>query len=198
MLLAPTQKAYAQICRLITTGRRLAAKGEYKLKRADFESGLDECLALWIPSPDPRLSVASWLKDLFRDRCWIGVELHRGADDAQSLSTLRRLSQSIGLPLLAAGDVHMHVRERRALQDIVTAIRHGCTLANAGHRLFANGERHLRSLEDLAAVYPANLLEETVRVAERCEFSLDVLRYHYPRELDAEEHDACATSAQPY
>jgi error-prone DNA polymerase len=183
VLLAPTQKAYAQICRLITNGRRLAAKGEYKLKRADFESGLDECLALWIPSSDPRLSVASWLKDLFRDRCWIGVELHRGADDAQSLSTLRRLSQSIGLPLLAAGDVHMHTRERRALQDIVTAIRHGGTLANAGHRLFANGERHLRSLEDLAAVYPANLLEETVRVAERCEFSLDVLRYHYPREL---------------
>jgi error-prone DNA polymerase len=183
VLLAPTQKAYAQICRLITQGRRSAAKGEYTLSRANFESGLDECLALWVPPSDPRLSLAVWLREAFQDRCWIAVELHRSADDARRLQALRALGAAAGLPLAAAGDVHMHVRERRALQDAVTAIRHGCTLAKAGLRLFQNGERHLRTLEDLRAVYPANLLEEAARIADRCEFSLSSLKYRYPQEL---------------
>ncbi len=77
----------------------------------------------------------------------------------------------------------MHSPERRALQDTLTAIRHRCTLAAAGHRLFPNGERHLRSCEQLARIYPQELLDETLQVAERCEFSLNELRYQYPREL---------------
>jgi error-prone DNA polymerase len=84
---------------------------------------------------------------------------------------------------VAAGDVHMHSPERRALQDTVTAIRHRCTLAAAGHRLFPNGERHLRSYEQLRKIYPQELLDETLHIAQRCEFSLDELRYRYPREL---------------
>ena len=183
VLLAPTQKAYAQICGLITLGRRNAAKGEYTLTRANFATGLDECLALWIPPADPRLSLGMQLGKTFPGRCWIAVELHRGAHDARRLQALRAVSESAGLPLVAAGDVHMHVRERRALQDTVTAIRHGCTLSSAGHRLFPNGERSLRTLEDLQAVYPANLLEEAARIADRCEFSLSSLEYRYPREL---------------
>lgn len=190
VLLAPSQAAYAQICQLITLGRRRSAKGEYQLSRSDFESKLGECLALWIPPADPRPSVASWLRELFPQRCWIAVELHRGVDDARRLARLRQVGNAVGLPLVASGDVHMHIRERRALQDTVTAIRHHCTLAAAGHRLFANGERHLRAHEELAAIYPSNLLEETSRVAERCEFSLSSLRYNYPRELVPEGMDA--------
>src|SRR4029453_3805313 len=180
VLLAPTQTAYAEICALITRARLAAEKGTYRLTRRDFQSGLDHCLALWIPPAEPRSGTAGWMRELFPERCWIAVELHLGADDAQRLATLRQLGAAHGLPLVATGDVHMHVPERRALQDTLTAIRHRCTLAAAGHRLYPNGERHLRSCEQLAQIYPQELLEETLNVAQRCEFSLQDLRYAYP------------------
>ena len=94
-----------------------------------------------------------------------------------------RWARNWDLPLTAAGDVHMHVRERRLLQDALTAVRHGVTLAEAGERLFANGERHLRERERLARLYPPALLAETVKIAALADFSLDELRYEYPREL---------------
>jgi error-prone DNA polymerase len=190
VLLAPSQQAYAQICTLITLARKDAPKGSYRLSRSQLESGLSECLVLWIPPARPLPSQAGWLRELFPHRCWIAVELHRGGSDAQHLTALRQLSTSIGLPLVAAGDVHMHVRERRALQDTLTAIRHRCALAEAGHRLLPNGERHLRPCEELLQIYPRDLLHETLHIAERCEFSLSSLRYNYPHELVPEGMDA--------
>ncbi|MFO7305944.1 MAG: error-prone DNA polymerase [Gammaproteobacteria bacterium] len=183
VLLAPTQRAYTQICTLITTARRRSSKGNYQLSRDDLASGLDECLALWIPPRDPPRSQAHWMRERFPGRVWIAVELHREADDARHLHSLRVLSEQTGMRLVAAGDVHMHVKERRALQDTLTAIRHRCTLAEAGHRLFPNGERYLRPYEDLAELYPKDLLDETLRIADLCAFSLKSLRYRYPREL---------------
>jgi error-prone DNA polymerase len=183
VLLAPSQKAYAQISALITLGRRRSTKGNYQLARADFEQGLQDCLLLWVPPPTATLAHAAWVRERFPDRCWLAVELHRNAGDAKRLANLRSLATQVGLPMVAAGDVHMHIPERRLLQDTVTAIRHGCTLANAGYRLFPNGERHLRSFDELRAIYPRNLLDETLRIAERCEFSMGSLQYHYPKEL---------------
>ena len=84
---------------------------------------------------------------------------------------------------VAAGGVHMHQRRRRALQDVMTAIRVGCTVAEAGHALFPNGERHLRRIDDLLALYPQDLLAETVRIAALCTFDLRKLDYRYPKEL---------------
>jgi error-prone DNA polymerase len=84
----------------------------------------------------------------------------------------------------------MHARGRRALQDTLTAIRHHCSVASAGHRLFANGERHLRPLPALAELYPAALLQETQAIAARCQFDLGQLRYQYPRELVPEGQTA--------
>lgn len=193
VLLAPTHAAYAEMCALITRARLAADKGEYRLKRADFQSGLEHCLALWVPPAEPRASTAAWMRELFAERCWIAAALHRGANDAQRLALLRQLGAAHGLPLVAAGDAHMHAPERRALQDTLTAIRHRCTLAEAGHRLHPNGERHLRSYEQLLKIYPRELLDETLHIAQRCEFSLHELRYRYPRELvpqglDASQH----------
>jgi error-prone DNA polymerase len=183
VLLASSQTAYAEICGLITRARLAADKGAYRLTRADLQSGLEHCLALWVPPVEPRASMAAWLRELFAGRCWIAVELHLGADDAGRLARLRQLGAAHGLPLVAASDVHMHLPDRRALQDTLTAIRHRCTLAAAGHRLYPNGERHLRSYEKLLQIYPRELLDETLHVAQRCEFSLNELRYRYPREL---------------
>ena len=102
---------------------------------------------------------------------------------APGLRTARRWRAQTGLPQVAAGDVHMHVRARRALQDTVTAIRVKKPLAECGYALHPNGERHLRSRARLATIYPPELLAETVAIAQRCAFSLDELRYEYPEEI---------------
>jgi error-prone DNA polymerase len=127
--------------------------------------------------------MAAWVQRHFHNRAWIAVELHRNGADAERLEQLQQLGARHGLPLVASGDVHMHARGRRALQDTLTAIRLGCTLAEAGYALFPNGERHLRRKDDLATLYPAELLAESVRIAERCNFNLRNISYVYPHEL---------------
>jgi error-prone DNA polymerase len=183
VLLAPSQSAYAQICRLITLGRRRSKKGEYRLARADFESGLQDCLALWMAPPDATAGQAAWLREFFPARGWLALELHRAADDAARLAACLALAHASGVPAVASGDVHMHRRARRPLQDVLTAVRHGCTVAQAGWRLHPNAERRLRSLQELRRLYPPALLDESVAIAERCSFSLSQLHYRYPPEL---------------
>ncbi len=124
-----------------------------------------------------------WLRQRFGDRLWLAVELHAGPDDGDRLRELQAVGRALDIPLVAAGDVHMHTRGRRALQDVMTAIRMRRTVAAAGTRLFRNGERHLRTLPALARIYPPPLLAQTLRIADRCTFSLDQLRYRYPAEL---------------
>ena len=119
----------------------------------------------------------------FPGRAWIAAELLCGSDDRAWLEKLRELGRASGLPLVAAGDVHMHTRSRRPLQDTLTAIRIGVPVAAAQHALYPNGERHLRMRMRLAQLYPPQLLTETVRIAERCDFTLDCLRYEYPEEV---------------
>jgi error-prone DNA polymerase len=188
VLLAENLAGYQALCRLITHARRRAEKGRYRLLPEDFATPLDGLLALWLPEDDARH--AAWLHAHFPQRAWLGVELHRGADDAARLRRLLDLARDCGLPPVACGDVHMHARGRRALQDCMTAIRHHLPVAEAGAYLFANGERHLRRGEELAELYPPELLAETVRIAVRCHFELRELRYEYPHELVPAEHDA--------
>jgi error-prone DNA polymerase len=183
VLLAENREGYGNLAELITRGRRATSKGQYCLRRADLADGLTRCLALLCPGERLEPQHARWVASTFSGRAWLAVELFGGANDASRLAALTRLGAAAGLPLVAAGDAHMHLRARRALQDTLTAIRLRCTLAEAGFRLHPNGERHLRSRKRLARLYPPQLLEETVRVAQRCQFSLDELRYEYPQEL---------------
>ncbi|MDW9405547.1 DNA polymerase III subunit alpha, partial [Pseudomonas soli] len=136
---------------------------------------------LWVGERDE--GAGAWLQPLLAGRLWLALHLHRGADDARRLAYLRALGARLDIPLVACGDVHMHVRGRRALQDCMTAIREHCAVAEAGRYLFANGERHLRSLEQLRELYPDDLLAQTSQVAARCTFDLSQLQYRYPREL---------------
>ncbi len=183
VLLVQNQRAYAQLCRLITRGRRAAAKGQYRLHRQDLERGLADCLALWLPSDCPTENDARWFARYFPGRAWVVVELLASGQDAARLAQLKALSCYIGLPCVAAGDVHMHCSGRRALQDTLTAIRIGRPIDQAIDHLFSNGERHLRAKVALKTVYPSSLLHESVAIAARCDFSLDELRYEYPDEL---------------
>ena len=184
VLLAETASGYTRLCQLLTLARRRAGKGAYRLLRDDFAGAAnDGLLALWIPNASPDTTEGAWVRRMFPERAWLAVELHRGPDDAARLARLRAIGAELGMPLVASGDVHMHVRGRRALQDTLTAIRHGTTVDEAGFKLFPNGERHLRTRRALAAIYPADLLQETLRIAARCTFSLEELRYEYPHEL---------------
>jgi error-prone DNA polymerase len=182
--LAQNHAGYTQLCQLITAGRRAAVKGSYKLTADNFSDGLRDCLLLWVPGNQLQLAVADrWIIDAFHDRLWIAVELLADGLQKQRLSYLRNSGKAYGLPLVASGDVHMHCRQRRALQDTVTAIRKGLTLDQAGYALYPNGERYLRSRAVISEIYPADLLQETLRIADATQFSLDELRYEYPDEL---------------
>jgi error-prone DNA polymerase len=182
--LAIDRRGYGRLCRLITRGRRAAPKGEYTLTRADLEAaGLEQCLILWLPAARPVPGELRWLAGLFPDRVRIAVELLRDGTDGAQLAVLRALGAGCGVPLIASGDVHMHVRARARLQDALTAIRLGLPIAAAGLQLHANGERYLREPARLARLYPRELLEAAVELAAGCHFSLDELRYEYPREL---------------
>ena len=198
VIIARSRAGYARLSRLITRGRRQAAKGSYSLARADVEEFLCTetagTLALWLPAgaSDTSAEQGAWIARTFAGRAWIAVELLRDGRDRRHLASCRVLGAAHGLPLTAAGDVHMHVRERRALQDALTAVRHGVPVAQAGTRLFPNGERHLRERERLAKLYPAELLAETVEIAALADFSLDELRYEYPRELVPEGETAAS------
>jgi error-prone DNA polymerase len=183
VLLATDRESYGRLSALITRGRRGAVKGSYRLTRADLADGVEGCLALWIPRPEPDADEARWLATRFRGNLWIAVERLLDADDATRCEKLTVIAESLGLPIAAAGDVHMHERERRALQDTLTAIRLKTSVAEAGYALHPNGERHLRPLETLRRVYPAAWLAETLAIARRCRFSLDTLRYEYPEEI---------------
>jgi error-prone DNA polymerase len=190
VLLASNRRGYGQLCRLITKARRAAPKGQYLLRRRDLDAGLADCLALWVPAARPVIAEGRWLSGLFPARSWIAVELLTGGRDRGRLKLLQSLGSALQLPLVAAGDVHMHRRGRRALQDVLTAIRLGKTVDRAGFELFANGERHLRTLGRIEDLYPASLREATIEIADRCSFSLEELRYEYPREIVPEGQTA--------
>src|SRR5690606_2730012 len=188
VLLVENITGYQRLCQLITHARRRAEKGRYRLLRDDLADDTNGLLALWVAGSDAAREQGEWLKQVFPYRLWLAIELHCGPSDEAELARLQQLAQALAIPAVASGDVHMHARGRRALQDTLTAIRHHCPVDEAGFKLFPNGERHLRSREQLARLYPEALLAETLRIAERCRFDMAELEYQYPHELVPPEH----------
>ncbi len=188
VVLARDGRSYSRLCQLITTCRRAADKGSYAVDTDVIEqAGLEGCCVLLVPPalPSERANLESWF-------CWvkslsassgIALELHFGLYDKRHLHWLADVGSRHELPLVAAGDVHMHARRRRALQDALACIRHGVSLDKAGRALFANGERHLRDRRTLASLYPPEALDNAVAFASLCTFDLDELDYRYPREV---------------
>jgi len=190
VLLATDRDGYGNLSELISAARMRAPKGRYRLVDDDLRHGLAGCLALLVPPPAVAVSppeafvgAARWLRERFDDRARIGVALHARGHDAALLEAAREAGRRAGLRLVAAGDVHCHLRSRKPLQDTLTSIRLGTPVRRLGYALASNAEQHLRSRLRLAQLYPAALLEETVALAESCRFSLDSLRYEYPDEI---------------
>ena len=191
VLLATDRAGYANLCRLITRGRRRHAKGECSVTADEVCGHAGGLLALWpgahwaaeADADRDRPALAA-LRDAFGGRAYGLLARHRLAGEAPRERWLRARAQEIGLPLAAATEVLYHDPARRDLQDVLTCIRHGTSLARAGRRIRANAEHGLKSPAALAALYrddPAAILR-TVEIAARCRFSLDAIRYRYPSE----------------
>jgi error-prone DNA polymerase len=188
VVLACNLNGYGNLCEFITRLRRSAPKGTYQLTLDGIDAqALADCLV--IAGPERALeqaqadAVARWLLWHFRGRCWLGVEQLLRFDDEMCLHRLRQSSELTAVPLVAVGDVRMHVRSRKPLHDVLTATRVGKPLSECGFALEPGAEQRLRLRSTLASLYPAELLAQTLVVAERCAFSLDELRYQYPSEV---------------
>jgi error-prone DNA polymerase len=214
VLWATDRNSYGRLSRLITVGRRNAEKGECRLTFDDIAQHSEGLLAGVVgPGLGDRSQetgdrnrrrsldrVSSNLKteiaslesylDVFGDRVYLLAELFRGPDDAARLEQLARLSRQSGVPLVAAGDVHYHTAARMPLHDVLTCIRHGATLATAEGLLHPNAQRHLKPIDVIRRAFSAapGAVRRTLEIADRCQFSLDDLRYEYPVELAPHGH----------
>ncbi len=187
VLWSMNRAGYGRLCRLITRGRRNAPKGQCHLALSDVlehAEGLQAGLVLREAGPLLAQS-AGLLRDAFGDRTYLLAELHRGGDDARQLQHWINESRQHSVPLVAANDVQYHVAERQRLHDVLAAIRHGCTVEELGQRRWPNAERHLKSPIEMAALFAMcpDAITRTAEIADRCQFSLDELRYDYPEEL---------------
>lgn len=193
ILLATNRSGYACLSTLITHGRRNAVKGECSLTFDDVAkhaNGLIACVPLMAylnaeRCGDKNYGTVQQYHECFGDRCYGLAELHRGPHDQLLLDRMSKLAAEAQVPLAAANDVHYHVPDQQPLHDVLTAIRHGCPVAELGGRRFSNAERHLKSAETMQRLFAAmpEAVLQTTEVADRCEFSLDELRYEYPEEL---------------
>jgi error-prone DNA polymerase len=189
VVLASNLNGYGNLCEFITGLRRTSEKkGTYHLSLGNIQ-GADLVDCLVVVSPDRSstqaqlLGIGRWALRNFLGRCWMGVEQLRSLDDEIWLHKLRQVSEATAIRLVAVGDVHMHVRSRKPLQDVMTAIRICKPLTECGLDLQQNAERHLRTRLRLAQTFPEDLMAETLQVASRCAFSLDELKYQYPQEV---------------
>jgi error-prone DNA polymerase len=178
--------AYGRLTRLLTLGKRRAPKGECHLDYEDVVAHGEGQIVVVLPSETADTAdFAARVAADFRDRAYLAAHhLYRG-DDMRRLARLAALGEATGLPLIAVNDVLYHLPERRSLQDVLTCIREGCTISEAGYLLAANAERHLKPPQEMARLFRGHedAIERSLEIVERCRFSLDELRYEYPEEM---------------
>jgi error-prone DNA polymerase len=186
LLYAPDLSAYRRLSRLITCGRRAAPKGECHLNFKDVSDHAEGLLAAVVPrlDRDETRSLAAY-REIFGDRCHLAAAVHLGPNDDRQLERFQDLARRVRLPLVATNDVHYHEPSRRALQDVLSAIRLKCTVAALGNERFPNGERYLKSPRKMAWLFRGapEAIARGIELARQCTFSLDELRYEYPEEL---------------
>jgi error-prone DNA polymerase len=202
--LARDLHGWGNLCEFISAARGRADKGDY---RVDADSPWHllregcECIVLpqrtLLPAGDT-VAIAEAVQAGVRQLgpgCWLGVELLLAPDDSLWLQSLEAVGRQLGLDCVACGDVHMHARSRKPLQDLVTALRLGRTVAECGYALHPNAERHLRSRLRLVGIYPRAMLDATLQIAARCHFELGEISYRYPLESVLPGMDARQTLA---
>ena len=181
VLLATSRKSYGKLSHLISVARHDTTKGEYYIDRPMIQRHLPQgCIALWIIDSDSSVTQGEWLKRLFTDRLWIGVHINRDGQDNDKFEYARELSKACQLPQVACGAIEYHHPNRRPLKDTLTAIKEQTPLTELGYKIAANGQQYLYPKTHLARAFPKELIDNTIKIAELCHYSLDELRYEYP------------------
>ncbi|QKX17548.1 error-prone DNA polymerase [Microbulbifer sp. YPW1] len=182
VLLAPDKTAYSEICQLISTSRLRAEKGQYQTFLQDIVRFCRHALCLWLPG-DATLEIPAALKQHFGKRLYIALNHQLLPGENRQLQRLLAFAESQQLPIVATNAVLMHNRSRKPLQDVLNANFHNCTLEQLGYRLQQNAERYLRTLPEIAALYPQEAIQNTLKISSECTFSLRELQYQYPSEV---------------
>lgn len=195
LLAFPTDiNAYATLSALLTQGNLRAEKGKCHLYKADVYRHSAGIKFIVLPPSSLNKSFdfnESFKRNLEEYRSRIGTHLYIAAwrsyrgDDAKHIHRIYQLSKEFQIPMVATNDVHYHHPVRRELQDVVTCVREKCTIHNAGFLLHPNAERYLKSKEEMIRLfrqYP-EAIEQTQLISDACTFSLDELKYQYPREI---------------
>jgi error-prone DNA polymerase len=191
VLLATDRAGWANLMRLATAGRRRCDKGDSLVSWREVCERAPGLIALWggegsmlAGELEPPPHVIADLRDAFGDRLYAVLARHRRADDVPREARLRARANAAGIPLVAATEVLYHSRARRPLQDVLTCIRHGVTLATAGRLIRGNDEHDLRAPHAFHKLYAdePGAIARTLEIAGRCTFSLGELRYRYPSE----------------
>ncbi|MBO66789.1 MAG: error-prone DNA polymerase [Acidiferrobacteraceae bacterium] len=199
LILAKNNLGYSNLTRLITLTRSAAPKGKYLITKDNIEnSTLTNCLFIICCNAhfgnkndlkDRYNNLRHnflWLNSLFPGLVWIATQQSINGFDLDHLTYLKRISKIDNAPLVATGNVCMHIRDRQKVQDVMTAIRLKKTIYESHHQLNSNSERHLRNLNLLRNLYPIEMLSETINIADQCSFTLDALDYSYPDEFTPE------------
>ncbi len=184
ILLAKNRIGYGNLCELITLARSRSPKGEYQLFISDLVCATD-CIAIIIPHTrhvDVAINSSAVAKH-FVAACWLGAALDYGPDDEGKCELLETLANICKLPLTACDHIQFAQREDKALQDVLTAVRLKKPVAELGAALNAHAENHLKPISHLARRHSAAMITQTLVIAAQCKFSLDELRYEYPREI---------------
>ena len=192
VLAYPLDRAgYGRLCRLLTLGKGRTGKGGCDVAWTDLAAAGEGLLLILLPDqPDERLDEElRRMRAAFPGRCHLALTLRRRPGDHVRLRLLFEAAQAARVPTIVTGDVLYHAPERRILQDVVTCIREGCTVEQAGFRLERLADRHLKPPDEVARLfrnYP-EAVARTAEIAARCTFSLAELRYQYPDELQRDD-----------
>lgn len=192
-VLAPNRQAYRELSGFISLTRRRSPKGQYQAKLEDLRFRLKHCLIIWQSdytfdykneaAKNNIEKIAEELKKSFPNRLWIGITHQLTAHEQSRFHHWQEIEKTYGIPLVATGNVVMHEKNRKPLQDTLTAIRHNTSVDKLGTRLLSNAEGYLKPLDNIAQLYPARLIDETQVISDLCNFSMEELRYQYPEEL---------------
>ncbi|MCF2489438.1 error-prone DNA polymerase [Dyadobacter sp. CY347] len=189
-----TQQGYSQLSSLLTEGNLRAEKGQCHLYKADVFRYAGEIKFIVVPpaalnshfdfEPEFKQTLKEYKRAFGKDLYIAATRSYQG-DDTKKLHRISQLANQMDVPMVATNDVYYHNPVRRELQDILTCIREKCTIHNAGFKLYQNGERFLKPIDEMQRLfrqYP-DAIRRTQEIADACQFSLNELKYVYPEEI---------------
>jgi error-prone DNA polymerase len=184
VMIAPSRKGYAELCRIITNSRSRCKKGEYQLTEWDLSS-VKENFVIWFPSGNKNEDEKwqAWLSKLYKNRLFIGLRRLLTPGETPYLKYCEALASRCNISIVACGDILMHCKSRLPLQHTLHAIKTGTQISTLGTNSLSNAENSLRSLSTINKLFASHYIDNSVLIADSCCFCLSELKYEYPSEL---------------